>query len=84
MAALDVPVGDAAYNCLMRIIMACPAPPQSRRGNRVTAERWAGLLRGLGHDVRIVQDYTGGPCDLLIALHARRSFPSARSHPQSL
>jgi hypothetical protein len=40
----------------MNIFMACPAPRQSRKGNRVTAERWAGLLRGLGHRLTIGQD----------------------------
>jgi putative glycosyltransferase (TIGR04348 family) len=57
----------------MRIFMACPAPPHSRKGNRVTAVRWARLLRGLGHRLTIGQHYDGRACDLLIALHARRS-----------
>ncbi len=57
----------------MKIVMACPAPPGSRVGNRVTALRWAGILKGLGHRVRISAAYAGEPCDLLIALHARRS-----------
>lgn len=68
--------GGRPYNSLMRILIACPAPPRSRRGNRVTAERWAGLLRQLGHDVRIVESYSGQPCDALLALHARKSFPA--------
>jgi putative glycosyltransferase (TIGR04348 family) len=63
----------------MRIFMACPAPPRSRKGNRVTAERWARILRGLGHRLAIGQGYTGAPADLLIALHARRSFPAVRA-----
>jgi putative glycosyltransferase (TIGR04348 family) len=62
----------------MNIFMACPAPPRSRKGNRVTAERWAGLLRGLGHRLTIGQDYDGANFDLLIALHARRSFPAVQ------
>jgi putative glycosyltransferase (TIGR04348 family) len=57
----------------MRIFLACPAPPRSRNGNRVTALRWAGILKGLGHRVTIAQDYADQPCDLLVALHARRS-----------
>jgi putative glycosyltransferase (TIGR04348 family) len=57
----------------MRIFMACPAPPHSRKGNRVTALRWARILRSLGHRLRIGQEYEGTPCDLCIALHARRS-----------
>ncbi len=57
----------------MRIGIITPAPPRSRSGNRVTALRWAGILRKLGHKVTILQGYDGEPYDLLIALHARRS-----------
>lgn len=57
----------------MRIAIACPAPPGSRTGNRVTAERWRRLLRQLGHSVRIVHDDDAGPAELLVALHATRS-----------
>lgn len=69
----------------MNIRLITPAPPGSRKGNRVTALRWARMLRELDHRVKIDQTYRGQPCDLLIALHARRSFPSiqrfAREHP---
>jgi len=57
----------------MKIDIACPAPPGSRTGNRVTAERWARLLRRLGHRVRVVHDGNVGPANLLVALHATRS-----------
>jgi putative glycosyltransferase (TIGR04348 family) len=57
----------------MRIFMACPAPPRSRKGNRVTALRWARILRNLGHRLTIGREYDGTVCDLCIALHARRS-----------
>jgi putative glycosyltransferase (TIGR04348 family) len=57
----------------MRIQLICPAPPGSLSGNRVTALRWARILRAFGHRVRIAQQYRGEPCDLLIALHAARS-----------
>lgn len=57
----------------MRIEIACPAPPGSRTGNRVTAERWQRLLRELGHSVRILHDGAVGSGDLLVALHATRS-----------
>jgi putative glycosyltransferase (TIGR04348 family) len=45
-------------------------------GNKITAVRWSRILRGLGHKVDIVQHYTGAFCDVLIALHARRSYKS--------
>jgi putative glycosyltransferase (TIGR04348 family) len=57
----------------MRIRIFCPAPRGSRAGNRVTAERWRRILRGLGHEVRIDAVGEAARCDLLIALHARKS-----------
>ena len=69
----------------MNILIVTPAPPRSRSGNRVTALRWSRLLRQLGHAVRIAQAYERQRCDLLIALHARRSAASIRrfrdTHP---
>ena len=60
----------------MRICLVTPAPSGSRKGNRVTAERWARCLRDLGQHVSIAEDYHGQRCDLLIALHAYKSYPS--------
>ncbi|GAA2755505.1 selenoneine biosynthesis selenosugar synthase SenB [Actinopolymorpha rutila] len=62
----------------MRICLVTPAPPCSYHGNRVTALRWADLLRGLGHSVQVTQTYDGTPIDLLIALHARKSADAVR------
>lgn len=63
----------------MSILIITPARRGTRHGNRVTAVRWARLLRSLGHRVVIATRYERQPCDLLIALHARRSAPSIRA-----
>ena len=62
----------------MKILLVTPAPAGSRKGNRVTAERWAHFLRELGHHVRVAQEYDSQRCDLLIALHAFKSHASIR------
>lgn len=62
----------------MNILLINPARVQTHTGNRTTAERWARLLEDLGHQVHVAHEW---PCslqtkhDLLITLHARRSFP---------
>ena len=64
----------------MNILIVTPAPPALHTGNRTTAERWSRILSELGHQVRIARDWTNSgdeeDCDVLIALHARRSFPA--------
>jgi hypothetical protein len=71
----------------MKIGIVTPAPPRSRHGNRVTALRWARILRRLGHRVAITQGYEGESYDAIIALHARRSHDSIKrfhlEHPDS-
>ena len=62
----------------MYIGLATPAPPGSRSGNRVTASRWAGFFRELGHRVAVGQTYGGQNFDLLVAVHALRSAQSVR------
>ena len=57
----------------MKITIVTPAPAQSRKGNRITALRWARILRELGHRVTIQTELKAGRSDLLVALHARRS-----------
>ncbi len=57
----------------MRIPLALPVDAASSRGNGVTARRWQALLQDLGHSVVLQDSGAAEPCDLLIALHARKS-----------
>lgn len=66
-------VATHVMNRSLRIQLVTPAPAKSLHGNRVTALRWARLLRDLGHRVKITTQYQPTSTDLLIALHARRS-----------
>jgi putative glycosyltransferase (TIGR04348 family) len=59
----------------VKIVLITPAALQVHTGNQTTADRWARLLGELGHRVDVRQDWNREECDLLIALHARRSFP---------
>jgi putative glycosyltransferase (TIGR04348 family) len=66
----------------MRIGIATPAPAGSSHGNRITAIRWASILKKLGHRVSISQTFQDEPLDLLVALHARRSYQSIKRFRQ--
>ena len=58
------------------MLLVCPARAGTRHGNRITALRWARLLRRAGCRVRIAQAFEAQRADLLIALHARKSASS--------
>ena len=60
----------------MRIAIVTPSAASVRTGNRHTAQRYAAFLRGAGHRVRVASSWDGGACDLMIALHARKSHES--------
>jgi putative glycosyltransferase (TIGR04348 family) len=67
----------------MNALIVTPAPEGSLTGNRQTAVRWAGMLSRLHHTPRIVEQYGGESCDLMIALHAAKSATSiARFHEE--
>lgn len=69
------------------ILLVTPAAPAAVHGNSVTAERWAGILRALGHEVTIAEDYRAGTYSALVALHARKSADAIRAfhaeHPDA-
>jgi putative glycosyltransferase (TIGR04348 family) len=66
----------------VRIQLITPAPLRLNNGNKMTALRWARILRKLGHKVGVDQFYDGRRWDLLIALHARRSHASIEKFGQ--
>lgn len=74
----------------MKISLITPAPKRSLSGNRKTASRWAALLRRLGHEVAIGEEWDGDgnhqPADVLMAVHAWRSAESVArfraAHPE--
>jgi putative glycosyltransferase (TIGR04348 family) len=60
----------------MRIAIVTPSAASARTGNRHTAQRYAAFLRDAGHRVRTASAWDGAECDLMIALHARKSSES--------
>ena len=69
----------------MHIALITPYPPTARNGNAHTALRWARFLRAAGHQVEVAVTWEGQAVDLMIALHARRSYAAiagfARAYP---
>jgi putative glycosyltransferase (TIGR04348 family) len=58
----------------MRIAIVSPASSGPRSGNRHTAARWARFLREGGHRVAVATHWDSSREDVLIALHARKSY----------
>jgi putative glycosyltransferase (TIGR04348 family) len=68
----------------MKIALVTPARPGTRSGNRHTALRWAAFLRAAGHRVEVSTEDISDAADLMLALHARRSYPSIRNFSRKL
>lgn len=70
----------------MRIALITPYGREHRNGNWHTAARWARFLRDAGYAVRVQVEWDGRDADLMLALHARRSFAAIRAfadrHPE--
>ena len=66
----------------LRFQFLCPTPAGSRSGNRITALRWARMVRSLGHRASILCDLrdpnVGDGADVLVLLHARKCAAAAR------
>jgi len=62
----------------MNILIVTPAPKGPTKGNRITAHRWAQIIKQLGHRIKIAESFDGGDFDLLIALHAGKSADSIK------
>ncbi|WP_418319302.1 selenoneine biosynthesis selenosugar synthase SenB [Piscinibacter sakaiensis] len=66
------------------MLICSPALADANNGNWQTASRWARMLK-TDCRIGIVTHWRGEPCDLLIALHARRSAAAvadfAAAHP---
>ncbi len=60
------------------VLIVTPALADANNGNWRTASRWAQFLSAVA-EVEIARAWAGGPCDALIALHARRSADPIRS-----
>jgi putative glycosyltransferase (TIGR04348 family) len=73
----------------VNILLINPSRVETHTGNQTTAERWAGILGDLGHQVQVAHEWLESSqttqWDLLITLHARKSFSILerfhRAHP---
>ncbi|OYY63506.1 MAG: glycosyl transferase family 1 [Burkholderiales bacterium 28-67-8] len=60
------------------MLIVSPALAAANNGNWQTASRWARLLRSSCR-TEVIGAWSGQPCDVLIALHARRSAASVEA-----
>ena len=71
----------------MKIAIVTPgSEPSLKRqvtGNEITARRWEEVLRKLGHEPVVLEQYQSEGADLLIALHARKSAASIEAFKEA-
>lgn len=78
---------DVPYHaCVPSVRIITPHVKAEGSGNATTAQRWARRLRELNYRVSVATRYHGESCDMLVALHARKSASSIqhfhRLYPQ--
>jgi putative glycosyltransferase (TIGR04348 family) len=60
----------------MKVALITPARLGSRSGNSITAVRWASILRHLGYEILLSDEFNGQSADMMIALNAYRTAGS--------
>ena len=65
---------------MKKIIILTPALPESLKGNGITALRYKGIFETLGYDVVISTDFVDQPFDIVLAIHAVKSYESFRRY----
>ena len=63
----------------MKICLVTPTATSSLTGNSITATRWTRILKHIGNDVKVLQNYSSGKYDLMVGLHALKSWKSVRT-----
>ena len=68
----------------MNVRLITPNHLGTKAGNDVTAARWASILRELGHETVIADEYRGESTHMLVALNAYRSSRAVEAFHQRL
>ncbi len=68
----------AARPQTVTVCLVTPALAAANNGNWQTAKRWAQMLSP-HYRVQLTDQWRGEPCDVMLALHARRSAPSIKA-----
>lgn len=77
---LAAPRSSLYHARVSRVEIVTPDKDAAGSGNATTATRWARRLRELGHRVHVSTRYDGRVCDVMLALHARKSAAAIRRY----